>query len=76
MLQKAKAEDKSMTLLTVFNNKKPVMLRPYTFELILENKTQENTFREDKPDLMNFLRTTLKNFNIRNTNPDRRTIRV
>ncbi|MGI4805977.1 MAG: DNA polymerase III subunit gamma/tau, partial [Janthinobacterium lividum] len=41
---KAKAEDKSMTLLTVFNNQKPVMLRPYIFELVLENKTQENIF--------------------------------
>ncbi|MGI4751398.1 MAG: DNA polymerase III subunit gamma/tau [Janthinobacterium lividum] len=61
---KAKAEDKSMTLLTVFNNQKPVMLRPYIFELVLENKTQENTFRDDKPSLMNFLRSTLKNFNI------------
>lgn len=61
---KAKAEDKSMTLLTVFNNQKPVMLKPYIFELILENKTQENIFRDDKPNLMNFLRSTLKNFNI------------
>jgi len=61
---KAKAEDKSMTLLTVFNNQKPVMLRPYLFELVLENKTQENIFRDDKPNLMNFLRSTLKNFNL------------
>ncbi|MVN21857.1 DNA polymerase III subunit gamma/tau [Mucilaginibacter arboris] len=61
---KAKAEDKGMTLLTVFNNKKPVMLQPYIFELILENKSQENSFREDKPNLMNFLRTSLRNFNI------------
>jgi len=61
---KAKAEDKSMTLLTVFNNQKPVMLQPYVFELILENKTQENIFRDDKPNLMNYLRSTLKNFNI------------
>lgn len=61
---KAKAEDKSMTLLTVFNNQKPVMLQPYVFELILENKTQENIFRDDKPNLMNYLRSALKNFNI------------
>lgn len=61
---KAKAEDKSMTLLTVFNNKKPMMLRPYIFELVLENKTQENIFRDDKPNLMNFLRTTLRNFSV------------
>ncbi len=61
---KAKAEDKSMTLITVFNNQKPVMLRPYIFELILENKTQENIFREDKPNTMNYLRSMLKNFNI------------
>ncbi len=61
---KAKAEDKSMTLLTVFNNQKPVMLKPYVFELLLENKSQENIFRDDKPNLMNFLRSELKNFNI------------
>ena len=61
---KAKAENKSMTLLTVFTHQKPVMLKPYVFELVLENKTQENTFREDKPNLMNFLRSALKNFNI------------
>ncbi|WP_299285842.1 DNA polymerase III subunit gamma/tau [uncultured Mucilaginibacter sp.] len=61
---KAKAENKSMTLHTVFTHQKPVMLKPYVFELVLENKTQENTFREDKPNLMNFLRSELKNFNI------------
>lgn len=61
---KAKAENKSMTLLTVFNNIKPVMLRPYVFELVLENKSQENIFRDDKPNIMNFLRSSLKNFNI------------
>ncbi|MEX8546718.1 MAG: DNA polymerase III subunit gamma/tau [Mucilaginibacter sp.] len=61
---KAKTEDKSMTLLTVFTHQKPVMLKPYVFELVLENKTQENIFRDDKPNLMNFLRSELKNFNI------------
>lgn len=61
---KAKAENKSMTLHTVFNNQKPVMLRPYVFELVLENKTQENVFKEDKPIILNFLRSKLKNFNI------------
>jgi len=60
----AKAENKSMTLHTVFNNQKPVMLRPYVFELLLENKTQENVFKEDKPNILNFLRSKLKNFNI------------
>jgi len=61
---KAKAAGKSMTLITVFNNQKPVMLRPYVFELILENKSQENIFREDKPNIINFLRSALKNFQI------------
>jgi len=60
----AKAENKSMTLHTVFNNQKPVMLRPYVFELVLENKTQENVFKEDKPNILNYLRSKLKNFNI------------
>lgn len=61
---KAKAEDKSMTLLTVFSHQKPVMLKPYVFELVLENKSQENIFRDDKPNIMNYLRSELKNFNI------------
>ncbi len=60
----AKAADKSMTLTTVFSNQKPVMLRPYIFDLVLENKSQENVFRDDKPNIMNFLRSKLKNFNI------------
>lgn len=61
---KAKAENKSMTLHTVFSNKKPVLLKPYVFELVLENKSQENVFREDKPNIINYLRSNLKNFNI------------
>ena len=61
---KARLDGKSMTLHTVFSNKKPVMLKPYVFELVLENKSQENVFREDKPNIINFLRFALKNFNI------------
>ena len=60
----AKAADKSMSLQTVYLNKKPLMGKPYVFELLLENKTQENLFKEDKASLMNFLRTGLKNFSI------------
>jgi len=55
---------KASTLLTIFTGDAPVMLKPYDFEVSVSNKTQENWFREGKPDLMNYLRTTLRNFDI------------
>jgi len=30
----------------------------------VENKVQETTFREERPNLLNYLRMTLRNFNI------------
>jgi DNA polymerase-3 subunit gamma/tau len=30
----------------------------------VENKVQENLFRDERPNLLNFLRSTLKNFEI------------
>ncbi len=55
---------KPSTLLTIFTGEAPRMLKPYDFEIVVSNKTQENWFREEKPALMNYLRTALKNFNI------------
>jgi DNA polymerase-3 subunit gamma/tau len=60
---KLKAEG-NMTLVTIFTANAPTMLKPYEFEVILANKTQESQFRDDKHNLLNFLRVGLKNFNI------------
>lgn len=60
---KVKDEGKK-NLLSMFTNAAPVMLKPYVFEVIAGTKVQENTFREDKPYILNFLRTSLKNFDI------------
>jgi DNA polymerase-3 subunit gamma/tau len=51
-------------LLSVLTSTAPVMLKPYDFEAVVNNKTQENIFRDEKPELMNYLRTTLRNFDI------------
>jgi DNA polymerase-3 subunit gamma/tau len=56
--------DGNMTLVTIFTSNAPTMLKPYQFEVILANKTQENQFRDDKHNLLNFLRVGLRNFNI------------
>ncbi|MDT3404746.1 DNA polymerase III subunit gamma/tau [Mucilaginibacter terrae] len=60
---KVKAENKS-TLVAILTTSAPVMLQPYVFDLIISNRTQEVVFREEKPGLMNHLRTTLRNFDI------------
>ena len=56
--------DGNMTLVTIFTSNAPTMLKPYEFEVILANETQENQFRDDKHNLLNFLRVGLRNFNI------------
>ena len=58
-----KAEGK-MNLLPVFTTEVPTMLSPTVFEIIVANKVQEDLFRDEKPSLLNYLRTTLKNFDI------------
>jgi len=60
---KVKTDGKS-TLVTMLTSNAPVMLKPYTFELIISNRAQEAVFRDEKPGLMNHLRTTLRNFDI------------
>ncbi len=59
-----KRSGKPSSLLTIFTATAPVMLKPYDFEISVSNKTQENWFRDEKPALLNYLRTTLKNFDI------------
>jgi DNA polymerase-3 subunit gamma/tau len=60
---KLKAEGKQNTL-SVFNGSAPVMLRPYEFEVVVGNKVQENLFKNERANLMNHLRSSLKNFGI------------
>lgn len=58
-----KAQGK-MSLFTIFIADAPKMLRPYVFEIAVGNKVQENDFKNEKPVLLNYLRSTLKNFDI------------
>lgn len=58
-----KAEGKK-NLLTIFTINPPKLVSPNVYEVIVENKVQENLFRDERPNLLNCLRTTLKNFDI------------
>ena len=51
-------------VLTVFTTNPPRLIGPCCYEIIVENKVQENYFRDERPSLHNFLRTTLRNFSI------------
>jgi len=57
-------KDGNMSLFTVFTASAPVMLEPYKFEVVVGNKSQDTQFRDEKPGILNYLRTSLKNFNI------------
>jgi DNA polymerase-3 subunit gamma/tau len=59
-----KSEGKNMSLFTIFTSNAPEMKEQYRFEVVVGNKSQENMFRDEKPSLLNYLRTNLKNFNI------------
>jgi DNA polymerase-3 subunit gamma/tau len=60
---KVKEEGKK-NLLSIFTTNAPIMLKPYVFEVIAGTKVQEIAFRDEKPYILNFLRTSLKNFDI------------
>ena len=60
---KVKAEGKH-NLLSIFNANAPKMLKPYEYEIVVGNKIQENLFRDERPYMLNYLRSNLKNFNI------------
>jgi len=60
---KVKAEGK-MNLFTIFSSEAPKMLKPYVFEVVVENKILDQEFRDDKPQLMNYLRKALNNYDI------------
>jgi DNA polymerase-3 subunit gamma/tau len=61
---KLKADGKPATLYTIFTAITPLVLSPENFEVLVSNKIQEMAFRDERPYLLNFLRTSLKNFNI------------
>jgi DNA polymerase-3 subunit gamma/tau len=70
---KIKTEGK-MNLLPVFTTEAPTMLRPYIFEVVVANKVQEDLFKEEKPNFLNHMRTTLRNFDLEvNTRIDKQT---
>ncbi|WP_184546079.1 DNA polymerase III subunit gamma/tau [Mucilaginibacter sp. FT3.2] len=60
---KVKAEGKK-NLVTIFTSNAPRMIRPYEFEILVGNMVQENMFREERPEMHNFLRSKLNNFTI------------
>jgi DNA polymerase-3 subunit gamma/tau len=57
-------EQGKMNLLSIYATSPPKALGNYLFEIVVTTKTQELAFRDDKPNLMNHLRPTLKNFDI------------
>jgi len=56
--------DGKKNLLTIFISNAPKLLSPNSYEIVVENKVQENLFREERPNLHNFLRASLKNYDI------------
>jgi len=60
---KLKAEGKK-NLLTIFISNPPKIIGANNYEILVENKVQENVFRDERPYLLNFLRTSLRNFDI------------
>ncbi len=56
--------DGKKNALTVFTADPPVLLGPHTYEVIVGTKVQETTFRDERPNLLNFIRQALRNFNI------------
>jgi DNA polymerase-3 subunit gamma/tau len=56
--------DGKKNALTIFIATPPKMLTANVYEVIVENKVQETHFRDERPNLLNFLRTTLRNFDI------------
>lgn len=72
---KLKADGKPATLYTIFTSVTPIVLGAEAFEVPVSNKVQELAFRDERPYLLNFLRTTLKNFSIEvNARVDEQTV--
>ncbi|TWR27543.1 DNA polymerase III subunit gamma/tau [Mucilaginibacter pallidiroseus] len=61
---KLKAEGKAAGLYTIFTSIKPIAVGPETFEVVVSTKVQEAAFRDIRPELHNFLRSSLRNFTV------------
>ena len=61
---KIKTEGGNMSLFTIFTTNAPEMKEPCRFEVVVGNKSQETLFRDEKPNILNYLRTKLKNFDL------------
>lgn len=59
----AKADGKA-TLHGILTAHEPKQISPFEFEVTLHNKSQELSLRDEKPDLLNYLRVQLKNFEL------------
>ncbi|WP_449288973.1 DNA polymerase III subunit gamma/tau [Mucilaginibacter lutimaris] len=59
-----KKEGKPAGLYTIFTSITPKVLGPESFEVCLATKVQEAAFRDQRPHLHNYLRSSLKNFSI------------
>ncbi len=59
----AKADGKA-TIHTIMTANEPKQLKPFLFEVTIHNKSQDLSLREDKHNLLNFLRVQLKNFEL------------
>ncbi|QKJ29444.1 DNA polymerase III subunit gamma/tau [Mucilaginibacter mali] len=57
-------KDNKPTLVTIFSGDAPKQLGPVDYEIAVSTKAQEAAFREEKPNLLNYMRTTLKNFDL------------
>jgi DNA polymerase-3 subunit gamma/tau len=57
-------EQGKMNLLSIYTASPPNALGKCQYEIVVTTKTQDMAFRDDKPNLMNHLRTTLRNFDI------------
>ncbi|MDN3581284.1 DNA polymerase III subunit gamma/tau [Mucilaginibacter flavus] len=60
---KVKADGKK-NLVTIFTSNAPRMIKPYEFEIVVGNMVQENLFKDERPEMHNFLRSKLNNFSI------------
>jgi DNA polymerase-3 subunit gamma/tau len=59
-----KAEGKPAGLYTIFTGITPKVLGPESFEVVLSTRVQETAFRDQRPHLHNFLRSSLRNFGV------------
>ncbi|MES3019187.1 MAG: DNA polymerase III subunit gamma/tau [Bacteroidota bacterium] len=57
-------QDGKINIFTIMTSNPPTLLDNFVIELIIENKVQEELLMNEKVDLLNFLRTELKNFGI------------